>query len=139
MATVDPGEYHRAHGGEGRGCSLEGVEPEPRRRTTSGYSAFLVAQWYPPAMRETWVRSLCQEEPLEKEMTTHSRLLASGNLMDRGAWQALQSMGSQSSVTEHKQIRRYSGKRGKEKKSQRKEGISDRGEKLSFQKVYTDN
>ena len=28
------------------------------------------------AMRETWVRSLGQEDPLEKEMATHSRLLA---------------------------------------------------------------
>ena len=89
---------------------------------TSSYSAFLVAQWYPPAMRETWVQSLGQEEPLEKEMTTHSRILARGNLMDRGAWQALQFMGSQSSVTEHKQIRQYSGKRGKEKNKKPEEG-----------------
>ena len=29
-----------------------------------------------PAMRETRVRSLCQEDPLEKEMTTHSSILA---------------------------------------------------------------
>ena len=29
-----------------------------------------------PAMRETWVRSLDQEDPLEKEMATHSRILA---------------------------------------------------------------
>ena len=29
-----------------------------------------------PAMRETWVGSLCQEDPLEKEMATHSTLLA---------------------------------------------------------------
>ena len=28
------------------------------------------------AMRETWVRSLGQEDPLEKEMATHSRTLA---------------------------------------------------------------
>ena len=27
-------------------------------------------------MQETWVRSLGQEEPLEKEMTTHSSILA---------------------------------------------------------------
>ena len=30
----------------------------------------------PPAMQETWVRSLVQEDPLEKEMTTHSNILA---------------------------------------------------------------
>ena len=27
-------------------------------------------------MRETWVKSLGQEDPLEKEMATHSRILA---------------------------------------------------------------
>ena len=29
-----------------------------------------------PPVRETWVRSLGQEDPLEKEMATHSRILA---------------------------------------------------------------
>ena len=29
-----------------------------------------------PAMRETWVQSLDQEDPLEKGMTTHSSILA---------------------------------------------------------------
>ena len=29
-----------------------------------------------PAMQETWVRSLSQEDPLEKGMTTHSSILA---------------------------------------------------------------
>ena len=28
-----------------------------------------------PAVRETWVRSLGQEDPLEKEMATHSSIL----------------------------------------------------------------
>ena len=28
------------------------------------------------AMQETWVRSLGQEDPLEKEMATHSSILA---------------------------------------------------------------
>ena len=48
-----------------------------------------------PAMQETWVPSLRGEDPLEEEMTTHSRILA---------WKipwteepgGLQSMGSQS-------------------------------------------
>ena len=47
-----------------------------------------------PAMQETWVQSLGQEDPLEKEMATHSSILA---------WKipwtekpvGLQSMGSQ--------------------------------------------
>ena len=38
-------------------------------------------------MQETWVRSLGQDDPLEKEMATHSSILAWGNLVDRGAWQ----------------------------------------------------
>ena len=41
----------------------------------------------PPAMQETeemWVQSLGREDLLEKEMATHSRILA----WDRGAWQA---------------------------------------------------
>ena len=46
------------------------------------------------AMRETWVRSLGQEDPLEKEMATHSSILAW-----RIPWMeeagGLQSMGSQ--------------------------------------------
>ena len=40
--------------------------------------SFLVAQLVknPPAMRETWVRSLGWEDALEKGMTTHSSILA---------------------------------------------------------------
>ena len=30
----------------------------------------------PPAMQETWVLSLCREDPLEKVMATHSSILA---------------------------------------------------------------
>ena len=29
-----------------------------------------------PAMQETWVQSLGQEDPLEKELATHSSILA---------------------------------------------------------------
>ena len=29
-----------------------------------------------PVMRETWIRSLGQEDPLKKEMATHSGILA---------------------------------------------------------------
>ena len=38
----------------------------------------LVAQGvkYLPTVQETWVRSLGQEDPLEKEMATHSSTLA---------------------------------------------------------------
>ena len=42
------------------------------------YRASLVAQMvkHLPAMQETWVQSLGQEDPLEKEMATHSSILA---------------------------------------------------------------
>ena len=39
-----------------------------------------------PGMQETRVQSLGQENPLEKEMATHSSTLGLGNPMDRGAW-----------------------------------------------------
>ena len=51
----------------------------------------------PPAMEKTWVQSLSQEDPLEKEMATHSSI----------AWEipwtekpdGLQSMGAKKSWT----------------------------------------
>ena len=41
-----------------------------------------------PAMQETQVRSLGQEDPLEKGMATHSSNLAWKIPKYRGAWQA---------------------------------------------------
>ena len=41
-----------------------------------------------PAMQETWVRSLGWEDPLEKEIATHSSIVAWKILMDRGSWWA---------------------------------------------------
>ena len=42
-----------------------------------------------PAMQETPVQYLGQEDPLQKEMATHSSILAwEENPMDRGAWRA---------------------------------------------------
>ena len=48
----------------------------------------------PPAMQETRVRSLGLEDPLEKDMATHSSLLAWRSLWTEGP-DGLQSMGSQ--------------------------------------------
>ena len=48
-----------------------------------------------PAMQETWVWYLSQEDPLEKRMAIHSSILAQGNPMERGAG-GLQSVVSQS-------------------------------------------
>ena len=39
----------------------------------------------PPAVQETWVRSLGQEDPLEEGMTNHSSVLSLENSMDREA------------------------------------------------------
>ena len=66
----------------GKGHSFQADENVP--------GASLVAQKIKcqPAMRETWVRSLGQEDPLEKGMATHSSILAWKNSMDRGAWRA---------------------------------------------------
>ena len=54
------------------------------------YQASLVAQMVKslPAMQETWVPSLGQEGPLEKEMATHSSILTWKNPKDGGAWRA---------------------------------------------------
>ena len=41
-----------------------------------------------PAMWETWVQSLGQEDPLKKGMATYSSILAWRVAMDRGAWWA---------------------------------------------------
>ena len=41
-----------------------------------------------PVMWEAWVLSLNREDPLEKEMATHSSILAWRIPMDRGVWKA---------------------------------------------------
>ena len=50
----------------------------------------LVAQMVknPPAMRETWVRSLGWKDLLEEGTANHPSILAWRIPMDRGAWQA---------------------------------------------------
>ena len=55
----------------------------------------------PPALRETWVRSLGWEDPLEEGMATHSSILAWRIPMDRGAWRAtVHSVAKESDTTE---------------------------------------
>ena len=51
-----------------------------------------------PAIQETWVRSLGREDPLEKEMATHSSILA-WRIPWTEEFGGLQSMGSQESDT----------------------------------------
>ena len=76
-------------GGEGIGYPLQ-------------YSlAFLVAQTvkHLSAMQEIWVLSLGQEDPLEKEMATHSSILAQETPWPEESG-GLQSIGSQKSQTQ---------------------------------------
>ena len=47
-----------------------------------------------PAAWETWVQSLCREDPLEKELATHSSILA-WRIPRMGEPSRLQFMGSQ--------------------------------------------
>ena len=56
------------------GLSVIHVPPMPN----TGAQASLAAQGlkHLPPMRETWVRSMGWEAPLEKEMATHSSILA---------------------------------------------------------------
>ena len=58
--------------------------------------ASLVAQTVKnlPVMQETWVRSLCWEDPLEKRKANHSSML-SWRIPWTGEPRRLQSMGSQ--------------------------------------------
>ena len=60
------------------------------------FGASLVAQRLKPlpAMRETWVQSLGQEDPLEKKMATHSSTLA-WRILCTEEPSGLQSTGSQ--------------------------------------------
>ena len=46
-----------------------------------------------PSTQEMWVQSLVWEDPLEKELATHSTILCLGNPMDKGDG-GLQPMGS---------------------------------------------
>ena len=53
-------------------------------------SYFGIPRWLraknPPAMHESWVQPLGQEELLEEEMASHSSTLARKNPMNMGAW-----------------------------------------------------
>ena len=60
---------------------LGSSECMPSSRTAKSYGSFGASWWLKrlkrlPALWETWVRSLGQEDPLEKETATDSSLLA---------------------------------------------------------------
>ena len=73
----DQGEVGR--GGLGHGGTNEGIVNPPSSPGRGGILRYhLLAQRlkHLPAMRETRVGSLGREDPLEKEMVTHSSILA---------------------------------------------------------------
>ena len=72
-----------------------------RLKAGTTVSISLVAQRvkHLPAVRETRVRSLGQEHPLEKEMATHSSILAWRIPMDRGIWSGYSPWGRKESDT----------------------------------------
>ena len=61
----------------------------PASRPCSGASLIAQSVKNLPAVQETWVRFLGQEDPLEKEMETYTSILAWRIPMDREAWQAI--------------------------------------------------
>ena len=92
-------------GGKESACKAEdsGLIPGLGRSPREGigyplqyFGASLVSQMVknPPAMRETWVRSLGWEDPQEEGMETHSSIPAWRIPMDREDRRGLQSMGS---------------------------------------------
>ena len=60
----------------------------------------------PPAVQETWIRSLGWEDPLEEGMATHSSILAWRIPKDRGVLWATVYRVAESDMTE--QLSRYS-------------------------------
>ena len=54
------------------------IQSNPKYFTKENTLSYVVAQMVknPPTMQETWIQFLDQEEPLEKEMATHSSILA---------------------------------------------------------------
>ena len=54
----------------------------------------------PPAVWETWIRSLGWEDPLEEGMATHSNILVWKIPIDRGAWLAIVHGVTKSQMTE---------------------------------------
>ena len=67
--------------------AVQGVA-KSHTRLSNFHFASLVAQTVKilPAVRETWVRSLGWEVPLEEGIEKHSSILAWRIPMDRGAW-----------------------------------------------------
>ena len=69
---------------------MEGTwgKKEKATRLYEGYPGGSVVKNPSLPKQEMWVQSLGWEDPLDKEMATHSSYSCLGNPLDRGAWQA---------------------------------------------------
>ena len=86
-----------------------------------------------PSTRETWVRSLSREDPLEKVMATHSSILAwrilwteePGGLWSDKEAKSQKTQNERGTETEkhNKTFKKKCWETGKEKKTREKEGI----------------
>ena len=88
---ITTGKESACNAGEPSSIPGLGISPREGIGYLLQYSwASLVAQMVkiPPAVRETWARSLGWEDPLEEGMATHSSVVAWRIPMDRGTWQA---------------------------------------------------
>ena len=81
--------------GKESACNAEdpSLIPESGRSPEEGIGYPLQYSWAqmvknPPAMWETWVRTLGWEDPLEEDMATYPIILAWRIPMDKGAWWA---------------------------------------------------
>ena len=61
---------------------------EKATRLYEGYPGGSVVKNPSLPKQKMWVQSLGWEDPLDKEMATHSSYSCLGNPLDRGAWQA---------------------------------------------------
>ena len=85
-SSVPEKDVYQIHISSCLGAGGRETEEQDGRRAWGAYSHLyhvsLIAQSVknPPAMQETWVQFLGWEDPLEKEMATHSSILAEGIL-----------------------------------------------------------
>ena len=86
---ISAGEEATCHAGDPDSIPGSGRSPGEGIGYPLQYFASLVAQIVknPPAMQETWVRSLGWEDSLDEGMATHSSIL--GIPLDRGSWWAM--------------------------------------------------
>ena len=78
LIQYDCNPYKKRKEGQRHTQTADHTETGRRRVSASQAGASLVAKLVtnPPAMRETWVRSLGWEDPLEKGKATHPSILA---------------------------------------------------------------